>query len=165
MRALCFHGLKAEQELESWMGFRSRLAESRTALRQICCQLPWSQWSSDSWHWQFTSGGTSTLIWTGKKICKNVVCVRTPTTDKNLHNFFTKVLTKLLAARRDGRKGWNEALATVPSLLSSCSQSYEMETFHISVCCPSVGIYVQNCPANLSFCQPKGHMFARTLSL
>lgn len=50
-------------------------------------------------------------------------------------------------------------------LLLPCSQSYWRETFHISVCSPTVGIYVQNWPAGLSFCQPKGHMFASSLSL
>lgn len=123
MRALCFHGLKAEQELESWVGFRSRLEESSVALRFVVSS-PEAIGAMTADTDSSPQGEHLQLYEQEKRYARTWSVSRHPQleafpSDKNLHNFFTKLLTKQVAAHRDGRTGWDEALAAVPC--SCCS--------------------------------------------
>lgn len=123
MRALCFHGLKAEQELESWVGFRSRLEESSVALRFVVSS-PEAIGAMTADTDSSPQGEHLQLYEQEKRYARTWSVSRHPQleafpSDKNLHNFSTKLLTKQVAAHRDGRTGWDEALAAVPC--SCCS--------------------------------------------
>lgn len=111
MRALCFHGLKAEWVSEADLQRAGRLSDRFAVSSPEASEAMTADTDSSPQeeHLQlYEQERRHARTWS---VSRHPPLGAFPS-DKKLHNFFTKVFTELLAARRDGRKGWNEALAT-----------------------------------------------------